>query len=75
MPEITEKIDFETALDMLEKAAAKLRSGECTLEESVKIYQDSVKYYDICREILSSARQKIEIYRPDSGKTEVFDEH
>jgi len=68
-------MNFEEALARLEEAVKKLRSGECSLEESIKIYEKSVEYYNICDAILKEARQKIEIYRPESGNTEVFDEH
>ena len=74
MAETNKDISFEEALSRLEKAAETLRSGSCSLEESVKIYEETVKYYDICTGILEQARQKIEIYRPQTGKTEGFDE-
>ena len=68
-------MSFEEALEKLEDAVDKLRSGECSLEESIKIYEESVKYYELCDSILKEARQKIEIYRPQDGTTEEFDEH
>ena len=74
MADTDREISFEEALARLEKAAETLRSGNCTLEESVKIYEETVKYYDICNGILEKARQRIEIYRPQTGKTEGFDE-
>ena len=69
------ELSFEEALEKLEEAVGKLRSGECSLEESIKIYEQSVKYYELCDSILKNARQKIEIYRPEGGTTEEFDEH
>ena len=70
-----EKLSFEEALARLEKAVDQLRSGKCSLEESVKIYEESVKYYELCSAFLKDARQKIEVYRPGTGQTEAFDEH
>ncbi len=67
------ELSFEEALAALEKAAAVLKSGEVSLEESVEVYEKSILYYNRCSEILENARQKIEIYRPDTGETEAFD--
>ncbi len=69
------KLSFEEALAKLESAVSRLRAGDCTLEESVKLYEKSVEYYKLCEQILKEAKQKIEIYRPDTGETEDFDEH
>ena len=69
-----EQLTFEEALAKLEACAAKIRSGELSLEESIKAYEESKKYYGICEAVLKEARQKIEIYDPASGKTEDFDE-
>lgn len=69
-----EKISFEEALQKLEAAVAKLRSGECSLEESIKVYEESVRYYEICSKTLEDAKQKIEIYDPENGDLEVFDD-
>ena len=68
-------ISFEEALDKLEKTVSKLRSGDCSLEDSVELYKKSIEYYKLCEEILKEAKQKIEIYRPSTGETEDFDEH
>ncbi len=65
-------MSFEQALKALEEAAESLRSGRLSLEESVKVYDNSILLYKRCREILDSAKQKIEIYRPQEDKTEDF---
>ncbi len=71
----TEKLSFEEALAKLEANVAQIRAGNTSLEESIKLYEESKKYYDICDAVLKEAKQKIEIYDPDTGKTEDFDEH
>ena len=71
----TEKLSFEEALAKLESCVASIRSGELPLEESIKAYEESIRYYELCDAVLKDARQKIEIYDPASGKTEAFDEH
>ena len=65
---------FEEAVKKLEEGSEALRSGALTLEESMKTYEECLKYYGICREILDDAKQKIEIYRPETGETEDFHE-
>jgi exodeoxyribonuclease VII small subunit len=69
-----EKLSFEEALARLEEKSARLRSGELPLEESLKLYEECVRYHDICAGFLAEARQKIELYRPGTGETEEFDE-
>ncbi|MBR5641010.1 MAG: exodeoxyribonuclease VII small subunit [Firmicutes bacterium] len=64
---------FEQALETLEKTADSLRSGRLSLEESVEVYDNSILLYNRCRGILDKAKQKIEIYRPQDGKTEEFE--
>ena len=71
----TENLSFEEALAKLETCVTKIRSGELSLEESIKAYEESKKYYSICDAVLKEARQKIEIFDPASGETEAFDEH
>ena len=65
---------FEEALNKLENAVTRLKSGECSLEESISVYEDSVKYYELCSSILASAKQKIEIYNPADGSLEDFED-
>ena len=51
---------FENNLKNLEKIVEKLESGECALDESIKLYTDGVKLSAECKQQLESARQKIE---------------
>ncbi len=53
------KIDFEKSLGELEKIVAKLESGECSLDESIKLFEKGVKYTSECRDALKSAKEKI----------------
>ena len=70
----TKKLTFEEALEKLEAAADTLRSGEVSLEESVELYNKSIEYYRQCLEILNSAKQKIEVFRPETGEVQDFNE-
>lgn len=62
--------EFEDNLRKLEEASEMLRSGELSLDESLEIYNKSIMYYKLCSEYLKDARQKIEIYRPETGTVE-----
>ncbi len=67
------KPSFEQAVAKLEEISARLRSDELSLEESSALYEESVKYFELCDSLLEKAKQKIEIYRPEAGKTEDFE--
>lgn len=51
---------FENNLKNLENIVEKLESGECGLDESIKLYTDGVKLSAECKQQLETARQKIE---------------
>ena len=70
---MSKDITFEEALQKLEDSVRKIKSPETTLEESMALYEESVKYYDLCQNILSEARQNLEVYRPETGTTAEFD--
>lgn len=69
-----DRMTFEEALAALEETAESLRSGKLSLEQSVEVYDNSILLYSRCKQILDQARQKIEIYRPQEGKTEALEE-
>ena len=70
---MSKDITFEEALQKLEDSVRKIKSPETTLEESMALYEESVKYYELCEKILGEAKQKLEIYRPETDSTEEFD--
>lgn len=57
-----EKRSFEEALKQLEDVAERLKSGDLTLDESIKSFDRGVKLYEECNDILSAAKQKIEVF-------------
>ena len=64
---------FEDTLQKLEECVKRIKSPDCTLEESMELYEKSVKYYEQCSKMLDDAKQKLEIYRPETDTTEDFD--
>ena len=55
------KLTFEEALKQLESSADQLKKDGVTLEDAMKSYEEGIKYYKQCSEILNDAKQKIEI--------------
>lgn len=54
---------FEEALKGLEESAMQLKKEDNTLEEALKAYENGMKYYEQCNEILNDAKQRIQIYK------------
>ena len=50
---------YEEAFDKLNTIKQKLENPEITLDESIKLYGDSVKYTKICLETLKETEGKI----------------
>ena len=53
--------NFETSLEKLEGIVEDLESGELSLEEMLKKYEEGVKLSNFCNQTLNKAEQKIEI--------------
>lgn len=76
MSEPNKEVAFETAFKKLESIVENLESGDLSLEEALKIYEEGVKMADICSKRLSEAEKKIEIImktNPGKFKTEPLD--
>lgn len=67
-------LSFEQALEKLEETADILRSGNASLEESVDAYNKSIEYYKQCMSILKDAKQKIEVFNPETGEVTLFND-
>ena len=53
------KIDFDAAIKELELIVQKLENGECTLDESLELYEKGMKLSSKCAKRLEEAHQKI----------------
>ena len=53
--------NFEQTLDKLENIVKELESGELGLDGSIKKFEDGLKMYQECRELLKDAEKKISI--------------
>jgi exodeoxyribonuclease VII small subunit len=52
---------FETVLKKLEDVVKKLESGELSLDESLKAFEEGVKYASFCSKKLDEAESRVEI--------------
>lgn len=50
---------FEKAMTRLEQIVAALEGGKCTLDESLKLFEEGTKLSAYCAKALRSAEQKI----------------
>lgn len=70
-------VDFEKALAQLEKQVHLLESGELTLEESLKAFEDGIRLTRDCQQALSEAEQKVQLLleKPDGTvEYQLFDD-
>ena len=51
--------DFEKSLAELENIIKQLESGECSLEDSISLFEKGMKHTTECRKALDSAQKRI----------------
>lgn len=54
------ELSFEKAYEELETIADKLNSGDVSLDEALKLYEEGIKLSTLCSKALENAKQKIE---------------
>lgn len=59
--ESSEQPDFEASLQQLEKLVEQLESGELSLAESLKHFEEGVALSKRCHAMLDQARQSVEL--------------
>ena len=57
---------FEESIKKLEMMSEKIRSENTTLEEAIACYEEGIKCYKICNDILNDAKQKIQVYSEET---------
>ena len=68
------ELNFEGAMDRLEKIVEQMESGKLPLEDLIVRYEEGMNLVKVCQERLAKAEQKIEIIaRNSAGKTVVKD--
>src|SRR5947199_6461569 len=68
------ELNFEGAMDRLEKIVEQMETGKLPLEDLIVRYEEGMNLVKVCQERLTSAEQKIEIIaRNSAGKAVVKD--
>src|SRR4026207_2443475 len=67
------ELNFEGAMDRLEKIVEQMESGKLPLEDLIVRYEEGMNLVKVCQERLASAEQKIEIIARNNGKAVVKD--
>ena len=64
-----EKINFEEALEQLEKTVDQLESGELSLEKSIKAFENGIELSKLCRKKLGKAEDRVKklLEKSDGG--------
>ena len=67
--------DFEHSLQQLEQLVERMESGELSLEDSLKAFEQGIKLTRECQGMLSKAEQKVEqlVKRNAELRAEPFD--
>lgn len=55
-------MSFETSIKRLKELSEKIRDEETSLDDAIQCYEEGIKCYTECSEILNNARQKIETF-------------
>ena len=53
------KLNFEASMARLEEIVLRLESGEATLDESLKLFEEGSKLMGKCNAMLDAAEQKV----------------
>ena len=69
MSDEKKEVEFETALKKLEAIVGNLETGELSLEQALKQYEEGVRMAEACSKRLSEAEKKVETFMKTGGKT------
>ena len=56
---MSEKIDFENTLLMLDEIVKKLESGNTSLDDSLDCYEEAIRLVGVCNEHLNDAEKRV----------------
>ena len=66
------EIRFEEAVKRLEEIVNKLEAGDLSLDDSIKLFEEGVKLYQICLKRLDEAEKKVEILLKDKNGNKIL---
>lgn len=65
------EMTFEQAMERLEEIVVILESGKCTLDDSMKLFEEGTSLTAFCTESLKTAEQKILKLTAENGQEEI----
>ncbi len=68
----TEDIKFESAVKRLEEIVNKLEAGDLSLDDSIKLFEEGVRLYQVCVKRLDEAEKKVEILLKDKNGNKIL---
>ena len=67
---MTDKFNFNKGLLKLEQIINKMESGELSLEDSLKYFEEGIKIHRLCHSALNDAEQRISVLSEDDNYSE-----
>lgn len=61
-------VNFETSLSELEKLVQSMESGELSLEDSLKAFENGMQLSRDCQQALADAEQKVQLLMEKDGE-------
>ncbi|PTY38992.1 exodeoxyribonuclease VII small subunit [Saccharospirillum sp. MSK14-1] len=63
----TQQADFESQMQALEQLVERLESGELSLDDAMKTFEQGIKLTRDCQSALDQAEQKVQVLLGDEG--------
>ncbi len=64
----TDSLSFEDSLKKLQETADMIKGKNLTLDQTADCYEQGKKYYERCKLLLNSAKQKINFFGEDEDE-------
>ncbi len=68
------KKNFEQSLEKLEEVVTQLENGDLSLDDSIKKFEEGIKLYKTCKQVLGDAEKKISILTESMNEEEYISE-
>lgn len=69
MPDKTDALSFEDAMERLEEIVSAMEGERMPLEEMVQSYEEGARLLKVCRQRIEVARQRVEVITTDLDAT------
>ena len=72
---LSDAASFEAAMEKLQATVKRMESGELSLEDSLKSFEEGVRLTRLCQERLSAAERRVEILMNGKPELQPFQTH